>query len=285
MIEVVQHRLRPFGQLDLQHVYPGSLHVVLAQGHGSRLLVPAHWLSLCWPLRGSVWLQSDHLEWRLPAGRLQVWSDGALRCRSTEPTGWMVVSAPAHVWRQLSHRHGDEPLLAPWQARMSRDLAHELIAATRAPADEAAGTAVALIDSMARRQADLRGLLERCAGRTRQLRQQTMTRLLRVRHAIFCDPGQRQDLDRLAHLANYSPCHLLRMHRRVFGETPFEYACRLRDLHALELVSGTRMSILDISLRLGFESQSAFCRVFKINFGATPTDIRRHALEQARQAA
>lgn len=297
MTAVIQHRLRPFGQSDLHHQDPHALHVILAQGRGSAVRVPAHWMSVCGSLRARVCLQSAHLEWALEAGRCQLWNNGALQCRASDAHGWLLIAAPRELWPTAMLREPGETLLSPWQGRISRDLARALIAATRVDGMRVDGMradslhassqelGAAVIESLARRQSDLHGLLERCAGRTQHLRQQTMSRLLRVRHAILCDPGQRQDLDQLATLANYSPCHLLRMHRRVFGETPFEYASRLRDRRALELLRGTDLSVLDISLRLGFESQSAFCRAFKISFGATPTDMRRDALQSTPRAA
>lgn len=302
MTAVIQHRLRPFGQLDLHHQPAHALHVVLAQGRGSAVSVPAQWMSVCGSIRARVCLLSNRMAWSLEAGRCQLWGNGALQCRASDAHGWLLVAAPREVWPDATLRDPGETLLSPWQGRISRDLARALIATARADGmhldsmpvgsmsvgsthAHSLDVGAALMESLARRQADLHGLLERCAGRTRHLRQQTMSRLLRVRHAILCDPGQRQDLDQLATLANYSPCHLLRMHRRVFGETPFEYASRLRDRRALELLRGTDLSVLDISLRLGFESQSAFCRAFKISFGATPTDMRRDALQSTPRAA
>lgn len=289
MTEIVQHRLRPFGQRDLHHEHPRALHVVLAQGRGSRATVPAQWMSLCWPIRGSVWLQAEGLEWCMQAGRYQLWGQGVLQCRTTEANGWLLIAGARQAWPEALHRRHAEALALPWQERIDRELAHSLLAAARI--DESASpltmrdAGIAVLENLLQRQTDLHALLERCSGRTCHLRQQTLSRLLRVRHAIACDPGRRQDLDQLAALANYSPCHLLRMHRRVFGQTPFEYASRLRDRQALELIRDTDLSILDISLRMGFENQSAFCRAFKGSFGATPTELRRHGHAATPRAA
>src|SRR3546814_9782048 len=102
-----------------------------------------------------------------------------------------------------------------------------------------------------------------------------MLRLLRVRHLIESSGDERPDLVRLARSANYSPWHLIRVHRDVFGETPSEYAARLRLKHAWSLVRDTKNSICEISEALGFESQSAFCRSFKKTYGCTTTQARR----------
>ena len=64
--------------------------------------------------------------------------------------------------------------------------------------------------------------------------------------------------------------------RDVFGETPAEYAGRLRAERAWQLVRDTHMPVCEITEALGFESQSAFCRAFKSRFGATTTEVRRN---------
>ena len=78
----------------------------------------------------------------------------------------------------------------------------------------------------------------------------------------------------LAASASYSPCHLIRSYRDVFGETPSEYASRLRFERAWRLVNDTTMPICEITEMLGFESQSAFCRAFKNAFGRTTSQVR-----------
>src|SRR3546814_9693880 len=132
----------------------------------------------------------------------------------------------------------------------------------------------AICTAMIEQQRHLSARVVRCSGRTLQRRQQTMLRLLRVRHLIESSGDERSDLARLARSANYSPWHLIRVHRDVFGETPSEYAARLRLQHAWSLVRETKPSICAISEALGFERQSAFCRSFKKTFGCTTTQAR-----------
>jgi transcriptional regulator GlxA family with amidase domain len=123
-------------------------------------------------------------------------------------------------------------------------------------------------------QHELQDRLPRCNGRTLLRRQQTLLRLLRMRHLIEINGDDRLDLARLARSANYSPCHLIRMHREVFDETPSEYAGRLRLDRAWSLVRDTRMPVCEITEALGFESQSSFCRAFKHAYGATTGQVR-----------
>src|SRR3546814_15410829 len=101
-----------------------------------------------------------------------------------------------------------------------------------------------------------------------------MLRLLRVRHLIESSGDERSDLARLARSANYSPWHLIRVHRDVFGETLSEYAARLRLQHAWSLVRDTKTSIREISAELGLWSPSALCLSFKKTLGCTTTQAR-----------
>src|SRR3546814_17599545 len=77
----------------------------------------------------------------------------------------------------------------------------------------------AICAAVVEQQNDLSALVSRCSGRTLQRRQQTMLRLLRVRHLIESSEGERPDLVRLARSASYFPWTLLRVPRAVFCET------------------------------------------------------------------
>jgi AraC-like DNA-binding protein len=44
---------------------------------------------------------------------------------------------------------------------------------------------------------------------------------------------------------------------------------------AARLVSGTRLSILEVSLAVGLDSPSYLARLFKRHLGLTPSDLRK----------
>lgn len=260
-----------------------ALHVIHANGRGARLCVPTGHLSLLMPLTGRLQLESSDVFWELPAGRLQAWRDADLRVDCPSASAWLALTGPLRAWSRLAHASGPGAgnCIFPRQSGCPRNVRRLLVRLARqaraphAPARDLAALARALHVAMLEQQRDLHERLPRCSGRTLQRRQQTLARLLRVRHLIETSGDDRPDLARLARSANYSPWHLIRMHREVFGETPSEYASRLRLDRAWMLVRETRMPICEISGMLGFESQSSFCRAFKNAYGATTGEVRQ----------
>ena len=277
-MEPLHHALHTGASLDLGREAPGCLHVLHVHGRGIEIAVPSGWTSVCWSIRGSCMLASAGLEWTLAPGQLQVWRDPPLNARSLSANGWLAICAPQHVWGSAAPRVTQ---LLPWRGRQTRHsaglvacLARDTRASGRRPIAAPATLLPALVDNLLERQESLLALLPRCNGRTLARRRQTLLRMLRVRHAIDCSLDIRLDLESLAATASYSPCHLIRVFRAVFDETPFEYANRLRAERAWQLVRDTNMPVCEITEAVGFESQSAFCRAFKNAYGMTTSQVR-----------
>ncbi|WP_155951980.1 helix-turn-helix transcriptional regulator [Pseudoxanthomonas suwonensis] len=234
------------------------------------------WLTVLLPLTGHLQLRAGGDFWSLPARHVLVWRDGEL---SGIASGHAIgVSAPLAAWSR--HSGPVEPL--PWEAPCPRSAARALLRLVRAGRDGDADLVdaawPALAGALLREQSRLLDCLARCTGRTLHRRKQTLLRLLRAQSLIRRQVERRPGLQQLAGSANYSPHHLLRIYRQVFGETPSEYAARLRLQRAWRLVRHTQMPICEIADSLGFESQSAYCRAFKQAFGVTATQARKSGL-------
>lgn len=273
-------------QVDFDHGGRDVLHLLRGSGRGAQVSLPAGWMSVWMPLSGVLAFESQGSHWTLGKDHVLVWREGRLRTGNRTPCWWLGMAGSMPAWvSRFGVRHGAENSVFPYEGHCPRELRRLLVRMMRvarfgigAGADlDALADAfcAALIDS----QSELAQRLERCSGRTLQRRRQTLLRLLRVQQLIRHNDEGKLDLLQLARTANYSPCHLIRMYREVFGETPSEYAARLRLERAWRLVRETRMPICEITEALGFESQSAFCRAFKTNFGATTTQARRLAVE------
>lgn len=271
------HHVR-FGEPLVLDASPDTLHVIRAAGRGLRFDLPAGWTSVWLPLAGSLRLETADCAWELPAGQVQVWHESRLHIGAPLPAWWLGVAGPPAAWqRPLRAQTADRPLdLFLWEGPATRDIRRLLVRVARhAAAGEGDSLVAALCAALVEQQRDLHRHLSRCSGRTLRRQQQTLQRLLRVRHLIRHPPDGRLDVQRLARSASYSPCHLIRLHRDVFDETPSEYAARLRFDRAWRMVRDTRMPVCEITEVLGFESQSAFCRAFKHSFGLTATQLRR----------
>ncbi|HEX2083192.1 MAG TPA: AraC family transcriptional regulator [Xanthomonadaceae bacterium] len=276
------HSLRFASQLELEPGQGDAFQLVHGHARATQVRVPAGWPSLCVPLSGGLQLQTAEGEWQVCAGRLQVWRDGELRIGNRGADGWLLLTAAPAVWaRHLRGLCGDAHAeLFPGQHDCSRGLRRLLVRLARTQRRAGLGDACTVLEALllellACQGRDLDPHLARCSGRTPMRRQQTLLRLMRVRMLIEICRDHRLDMARLARSASYSPWHLIRMYRDVFGETPSEHAQRLRMLRAWTLVRDTRLPICEITEALGFESQSSFCRAFRQAYGTTTGDVRR----------
>lgn len=96
----------------------------------------------------------------------------------------------------------------------------------------------------------------------------------------------------LAEIAAFSPFHFHRVFQSIVGETPADFAKRLRLERALLMMAhAKRASMTRIAMDCGFSSPSDFSRSFRQRFGIAPSvfDIetwrRAHAEEFDRMAA
>ena len=277
------HPLRFASLLEFGPADADALQLVYGHARATQVRVPAGWPSLCMPLAGSLQLQTPEGEWRLDAGRLQLWRDDELRVGNLTAHGWLLLAGTPRTWaRHLRGlpADGTHPELFPGQHDCPRGLRRLMVRLARTLRQTGMGDPgmvleALLLETLARQRLDLGAHLARCSGRTPARRQQTLLRLMRVRMLIETCRDHRLDMARLARSASYSPWHLIRMYREVFGETPSEHAQRLRMQHAWALVHDTRLPICEITEALGFESQSSFCRAFRQAYGTTTGDVRR----------
>ncbi len=111
--------------------------------------------------------------------------------------------------------------------------------------------------------------------RTRQDYQERILRVLVHLERHLDEPLQ---LEQLAALAGWSPCHFHRIFTGVVGETVADHVRRVRlERAALAMrAHGARgASVLRIALDAGYQDHSAFARAFRQRFGCTPSAWRR----------
>lgn len=82
-------------------------------------------------------------------------------------------------------------------------------------------------------------------------------------------------LDRLAALTGMSTCHFARCFKESMGSPPRQYVIRKRIEKAKGLLRKTEWPVLQISLEVGYNSQSHFTKMFKRHLGVPPGAYRR----------
>ena len=75
-----------------------------------------------------------------------------------------------------------------------------------------------------------------------------------------------------------SPQYLMRLFRKHLNTTVTQYITVLRMSHALELLRQPGFRVCDVADMLGYQNTYYFCRLFKRQFGMTPTEYARHAM-------
>lgn len=104
--------------------------------------------------------------------------------------------------------------------------------------------------------------------------QEYKQRLLRVLVHIQQNLDGPLDLEDLARIACFSPCHFHRIFTGMIGESVKAHIRRLRLERAAAQLKTGNQSVLEIALSSGYETHEAFTRAFKVTFGLPPIVYR-----------
>ncbi len=100
-------------------------------------------------------------------------------------------------------------------------------------------------------------------------------RILRVLVHIQTRLNHALDLEDLALVAHFSPCHFHRVFKGMVGEPVMEHVRRLRlERAAYQLKTGDR-PVTQVAFDAGYETHEAFTRAFRAMFDAPPSQFRQ----------
>ena len=91
-------------------------------------------------------------------------------------------------------------------------------------------------------------------------------------HDHATEPLSRRDI---AQHIGITEDHLTFCFRQELGTTPIEYLQRYRINQAKRLLKGSRQTITEIALNVGFSDASYFSRIFRRETGMSPEAFRR----------
>ena len=82
------------------------------------------------------------------------------------------------------------------------------------------------------------------------------------------------NIDAIAQKSGYSKWHMQRLFKEMTGQTVAAYARKRRLTKSAMALRLTRLSLIDIAVRYGFDSQQNFTRAFRHHFDLTPHAYR-----------
>ncbi len=105
--------------------------------------------------------------------------------------------------------------------------------------------------------------------------QEYMEKFLQVTSYINDHYLEDLTLDEIASLAGFSKYHFTRLFRQYAGTSFYKYLNQKRISHAKDLLMDPKLSVTEVALESGFDSISAFLRMFRLTNGCTPTEFRK----------
>lgn len=93
------------------------------------------------------------------------------------------------------------------------------------------------------------------------------------------DPAVPIALEQLAEAAHVHPSHLVRQFRRDMGMTPMRTVQAMRLDAARVMLLRSNLTVQEVAYRFGFASPFHFSRVFKSQFGKSPSQVRTNSNE------
>lgn len=114
------------------------------------------------------------------------------------------------------------------------------------------------------------------------LRDPQVGKCLALMHA---DPAHNWSVDSLAEAVNSSRSVVAQRFTELVGTPPIQYLIRWRMAKAARLLRSGRQPLNRIAEAIGYESEAAFCRAFKKEFGVTPGKWRSGEAGAARAAS
>jgi AraC family transcriptional activator of mtrCDE len=93
--------------------------------------------------------------------------------------------------------------------------------------------------------------------------------------ALLCEPGADWSIARLAKLTGMSRATFVRHFSHRTGMTVGTMLTHVRMMTAADLLTGTDRTVADVAAEVGYHSESAFSRAFRLASGSTPARFRR----------
>jgi len=102
-------------------------------------------------------------------------------------------------------------------------------------------------------------------------------RMRRMDEFLQANLGDAISLEDIAAVAGISRFHLVRLFRKIHGETPFRRLTRMRIEEAKRKLRAGRESVTEIAFACGYDNPAHFASAFRRWVGASPSEYRKQA--------
>lgn len=258
----------------------GCFFIAYGEGGGCTLNVLGGAAGYWVPIRGTLRVNTTNLSQTVQAKEALITEyDVSIKAIGHANSRWLAVLGAKRAWTTLlTNASGHDAPLLPAFHHSGNELRRKVLAVARSTSPlELEGAMYAIAGEIACGQAVLQKAIRRCPGRTYAKRRQAFLRLQRVRNFMSAHCDEELDNEMLARMANYSPWHFLRIFGSVFLETPHAYLVHQRLLRAKRLLQSGNLAVMEVALASGFESPSAFSRLFRQRFGTTARETMRRS--------
>lgn len=102
-----------------------------------------------------------------------------------------------------------------------------------------------------------------------------------VQAKLFIDEhfDEKLDLNLISDEAYFSKYHFLRLFKKIYGKTPYQYLMSVRIAKAQELLK-KEIPVSDVCLLVGHESLTSFTGLFKRKTGISPSTFQKQAIQR-----
>jgi AraC family transcriptional regulator len=203
--------------------------------------------------------------------------------RSAQPVESLAICFSPRLVEQIHSDGGSSQFLEhlrPHDLTVSPVL-HSIRQALTAGCDDPVWYDEQLTALLARMRAHQEQLLDRVDGLAlirAATRRDVYRRIARATDLLHSDYANGVDLAELAHSANMSKYHFLRLFKLVHGLTPHTYLQRKRIAVAVRLLESTSITVREVAIKVGFADDSTLVRQMRRWTRRTPGQVRVAAL-------
>jgi AraC-like DNA-binding protein len=109
-----------------------------------------------------------------------------------------------------------------------------------------------------------------------KMRKAVLESISSLKKDIDTDPGHSYSLQGMVRKTGLNKNKLQQAFKYLTGLSLFDYIRQVRMVHAKNALETTDISIEDAAYAIGYETQASFCKAFKLYYGITPSDMRKH---------